>query len=267
MLQFTKQFVTPEIAQGYLKHNTSNRRVKIHLVLRYAKDILNGRWKEDTGEAIKISKSGRVLDGQHRLLAIIKAGIGLWMHVATGIEEDVFDVIDTGSSRNATDVFKIEGIKHENIIPSILSMYNLLKEGRKKGIQLENKSTNAMLLEQYQESPIFWQEVARKSINWYNAFAKILPPSYLGSFYSYFADIAPNQAEQFIDQLATGQDIENNAICLLRTKLMQDKMSARKMPPTLKIALIVKTWNFFRENATVKQLKYDTVKEPYPVAI
>ena len=41
---------------------------------------------------IKISKSGTILDGQHRLMAIIKANKGIWLHLATELDESIFDV-------------------------------------------------------------------------------------------------------------------------------------------------------------------------------
>jgi hypothetical protein len=79
----------------------------MQVVNRYAQDILAGRWKEDTGEVIKVSKSGIVLDGQHRLYAIVKANTPIFLHIAYGIDDSVSDVLDTGSVRSASDVFKL----------------------------------------------------------------------------------------------------------------------------------------------------------------
>ena len=68
-------------------------------------------------------------------------------------------------------------------------------------------------------------------------------------------------------QLATGIGISNECILLLRNKLMQDKMSVRKMLPTLKMALIIKTWNLFVKNQTVKILKFEHNREEFPIAL
>lgn len=267
MIEFKKLLVTPSIAKEYLEANKSNRRVKTPLIAQYSNDMANGRWKEDTGELIKIAKSGRILDGQHRLLAVIKSNKSIYFHFAINVPDDVFDVIDTGSSRNATDTFKVQGIKQENSIPSIISMYNLLVNGKKIGLQKNHKSTNAMLLEQYYQDEIFWQNIAKTTHTLYLSFAKILTPSMIGGFYAYLSKLNPEKAEEFITQLTTGVNIQNETITFLRNKLMQDKMSPRKMPPTLKMALIIKTWNFFIKDQRVKLLKFDSVRDEFPVAI
>jgi hypothetical protein len=263
---FKKQLVTPDYAKKLLEANICNRRVKQPVFLQYANDMMNGRWKEGTAELIKISKTGVILDGQHRLLAVIKANVAIYFYIAFDLDDSVFDVLDTGSSRNATDVFKVKGIKQENTIPSIITMYNLLVSGKKAGIQKNYKSTNAVLLEQYFEDENFWQNIARKSHALYLSFAKILPPSYIGGFYAFFNRLNEEKAEEFMNQLATGISISNDVIMLLRNKLMQDRMALRKMPPTVKIALIIKTWNCFVKNETVKILKYDPIRDDFPVA-
>ena len=107
MLEFKKELITPSRAKELLEANINNRRVKNEVVNRYAQDILAGRWKEDTGEVIKISKSGIVLDGQHRLYAIVKSNTPIFLHIAYGVDDSVSDVLDTGSVRSATDVFRL----------------------------------------------------------------------------------------------------------------------------------------------------------------
>jgi len=72
-MEFKQLTITPSIAKGYLENNQNNRRVKDTKVKLYAREMMAGRWKEGTAEFIKISKAGNVLDGQHRLLAIIMA--------------------------------------------------------------------------------------------------------------------------------------------------------------------------------------------------
>ncbi len=266
-LKITKQFITPSIAKAYLDSNPSNRRISKPMVLRYANDMMNGKWKEDTGETMKFSKSGRLLDGQHRLYAVVKANVTICFHVAFNVDESSFDVIDTGKGRNATDCFTIAGIKSYNKIPSIISYYNLLEQGKRQGQQLNIHATNAKLLEQYYEDEIFWQNTGRNAQNWYIAFAKILPPSFIGGFYAHFYNINPEKAEMFMNQLCTGSDISNQTINLLRKKLIQDKMSIRKMPPNLKMAFIIKTWNNFITGNNIKILRFDPESEKFPVAI
>jgi hypothetical protein len=267
MLKFERKLITPAIAKELLKNNKFNRRIRRLLVINYTNEMLNNKWKVDTGEMIKISKTGVILDGQHRLLAIVKSNKSIYFHIAFDIDDEVFDVIDTGKGRSSNDTFQVKGIQRDNVLPSTISIYNLLIANRRLGVQIHHKSTNAALLEQYLLDETFWQHVTKQSHNYYLAFAKILPPSYIGGFYAFFLKLNENKAEEFMKQLATGIGISNECILLLRNKLMQDKMSIRKMLPTLKMALIIKTWNLFVKNQTVKILKFEQNREEFPIAL
>lgn len=266
-MEFKKLLVTPSIAKQYLESNVNNRNVKNRNVLQYANDMVSGRWKSDTGETIKISKEGVILDGQHRLLAVVKANVPIYFHFVFNVDESVFDVLDTGSKRNAHDVFKIKGIKMDNMLPSIIRFYNMLNDGKKYNPDKKGVSTNSALLNQYLQDEEFWYKVACKSHTWYTAFAKILPPSFIGGFYAYFIDKNRNRAYDFMNQLCTGINVENESINMLRNKLMQDKMSTKKVPINTRVAFVIKTWNAYIKSTQIRCLKYDPIKESFPEAI
>jgi hypothetical protein len=264
MLEFKKELITPSRAKELLEANINNRRVKIEVVNRYAQDILAGRWKEDTGEVIKISKSGIILDGQHRLYAITKANTAIFLHIVYGVNESVSDVLDTGSTRNAADVFKLNGIVNDGAIPGIIQFYNKVKNERFGSGHKDTNLSNAEILSKYYENEALWQEVFRKSQCWYNAFAKILTKSIIGGFYCRIREINPELAEQFMNELCTGINTSNDTIRLLKDKLIKDKISNKKLSTTLKIIFIIKTWNCFIQGIELKRLSFDYENESYP---
>ena len=262
-----KVLVTPDYAQKLLKNNSHNRRVNEVTLNRYFRDIIDGKWKEDTGECIKISKTNAILDGQHRLLAVIKANKPVYFHILEGLEDDIFDVLDTGKVRSSTDAFKIKGIKNETIIPPTIQKFMALNRNK---VKLDSRSeglTNAEIITIYEERPAFWQNVAKKSMIWYSNFAKILNPSTIGGFYAYFHDISAKDADDFMTYLSTGTNIQNNTINLLRNKLMNDKLAVKKITKDSKFAVIIKCWNAYRKNEVLKVLKWDPEKEKFPKAI
>lgn len=266
-LKFEKQLITPAIANELIQRNKHNRQIRKSVLFRYSHDMANGRWKQNTAEVIKIAKTGRILDGQHRLHAVIKSGVSIYFYVATGLDEDVFDVLDTGKSRNAADVFTIADIRNSHQLSAIIAYFNLLKDNKRQGRHVDRKPTNAELLEQYYEEPLFWQNITNRTMVLYTSFAKILPGSTIGGFLAYLYKLNPEKADNFMEQLCTGLNVTNQSIALLRNKLMQDRMSPRKMQPTLKMALIIKTWNYFIRGIEVKILKYDTVQEEFPIPL
>jgi hypothetical protein len=66
--------VTPSMAEYYLGKNTANRRVSERRVRIYERDLLNGNFGT-THQGIAFYNDGSLADGQHRLLAIVKANL------------------------------------------------------------------------------------------------------------------------------------------------------------------------------------------------
>lgn len=94
--------ITPDLAAEFLKRNTGNRTIRKTAVNQYADDLRRGNWKL-THQGVAISPSGRLLDGQHRLSAIVQAGIAAQMVVALDVDEGAYAVIDRGKPRRLTD--------------------------------------------------------------------------------------------------------------------------------------------------------------------
>ena len=106
--------VTAEIAEEYLKSNVSNRRINMFSVRKYAADMVAGRWMLST-DLIGFDTTGRLIQGQHRLLAVIEAhnekpGISVPMLVAWGFPPDSYDVLDQGSLRGVHTVLGTHGV-------------------------------------------------------------------------------------------------------------------------------------------------------------
>lgn len=101
--------VTPRIAQKLLDRNTDNpRRLYQPDVNRYASDMANGRWSSANGvEPIKLSRSGKLINGQHRLTAIVQSGITVDMWLETGLDDEAARHLDQGRVRSHADLARI----------------------------------------------------------------------------------------------------------------------------------------------------------------
>ena len=66
--------LTPELATKLLARNTHNRTISSSRIRQYAADMAAGNWAFN-GEAIKVSEGGQILDGQHRLRAVIESDV------------------------------------------------------------------------------------------------------------------------------------------------------------------------------------------------
>ncbi len=111
--------ITPEIAAEWLAQTTSqNRDIKRADVEKYARDMAAGRWRL-TGEAVKRDANGNVIDGQHRLLAVIKSGASIETVVVDDLPADVQLVIDSGHPRGGGDALKFKGAKSHNQLAAV----------------------------------------------------------------------------------------------------------------------------------------------------
>ena len=107
------EMIGPEKAIEYLTHNTKNyRRIKQAVVKRYAKSMQMGRW-EKNGEPIIFDEDGNLLDGQHRLSAVVKSGCFVVMFVIRGIGRDV-RIFNDNLSRGVKDHACAMGIDLSN---------------------------------------------------------------------------------------------------------------------------------------------------------
>lgn len=96
------QLITPQMARDYLVFNGGNRAVRQRWVDYLAHCIKRGEWVV-THQGIAFSRDGRLLDGQHRLLAIIKADAPAPLMVTRGWDASAFEFIDNGKARSDSD--------------------------------------------------------------------------------------------------------------------------------------------------------------------
>ena len=101
-MKYSEEKITPAIAERYLKHNYGNRAIKPTWVAHLTTLILTGFWLLHP-HGIVFTKSGRLVDGQHRLYAIIQAGCAAWMVVCRNAADEVYPVLDTGAKRSLAD--------------------------------------------------------------------------------------------------------------------------------------------------------------------
>lgn len=116
----TMEFVEvgPSLALKWLGKNIGNRSVNSELVKRYATDMKAERWKT-TCQGVAFDKAGYLLDGQHRLHAIVKADCVVTLAVFHNCERETFDCIDIGKMRSVADVLSIDDDESARTIAAI----------------------------------------------------------------------------------------------------------------------------------------------------
>lgn len=106
-MRFQEVIITPQMATDMLSHNMRNRRLNEKRVRAYAKDIVRGQWTI-TPTPISFAEDGTLIDGQHRLSAIVTANTPVTMLVAYDVP--VNSVIDRGLPRDSGASLYIRGL-------------------------------------------------------------------------------------------------------------------------------------------------------------
>lgn len=113
------QAITPKKAAEFLEANTANRPLARSVVKGFAEAMTRGDWMV-THQGIAFDSNGVLVDGQHRLAAIIEADIPVEMAIFTEVNAGTFDVLDTGKRRNAGDVLAVQGEKSVTVLSAML---------------------------------------------------------------------------------------------------------------------------------------------------
>ena len=124
-IDFTYMDVTPEEAASILKNNAHNRALSEKIVARYAGDIAADRWTL-THQPIAVGPDWEIVDGQHRLAAIVRAKVTVRIVLAiyrdAAHAEAARQKTDIGRARVGGDVFEIAGIAKRGIGKRVYSV-------------------------------------------------------------------------------------------------------------------------------------------------
>lgn len=112
--------VTPDMAADWLRKNTKNRPIRQAVVDTYAGAMKNGKWTL-TAEPVIFSapfkdpdtlenKPETLMDGQHRLLAIIASQATVPLTVWFGCEPEEFGAIGQGRRRTVGDILHLTNV-------------------------------------------------------------------------------------------------------------------------------------------------------------
>jgi len=121
--------VSPHLASRWLERNRRNRRVREDRVTRYAEQIEDGEWMLSP-DAIAFDYNGSLINGQHRLKAIIEANEPAPFIVAIGLEPDAFKISDVGVKRTGGDILRIEGFKNPEELAAATRLMVLWSQDR-----------------------------------------------------------------------------------------------------------------------------------------
>lgn len=230
----------------------------------------NMRWALN-GIPIIFDNNGHLIDGHHRLQAIIQAGVPVEMCVCRGVDSSCFPTIDIGLNRKFGQLLAMHGCKGYNNVASTVSVnMALIKYGRpslNRGGQ-SLKTTNPELYQEYltdeegyKDATIFGQSMYGK--------ARMIRCSWISGLVYYLTHTGGYDTEyvrKFFDAACSIETSNiSSADCLSNYIIKNDRKNKKTiMNPDFLFAIIIKSWNAYVSGKIINRLSFNPEKEDYP---
>ena len=251
--------VTPEMARKWLENNTANRPVSPTTVAQYGRDMALGKWLL-TGEVIQFGTSGRLLNGQHRLLACIQSDTPFTTMVVRNIaeEDDVMDVIDTGKKRTFGGALTIHGERDANNLSGVI---NLCWRYEKHRLSQSDWPTHADSFAWLAANPDVRQANGVAAMVYKQIHAQRAP---VGAAFYLNARIDNEAANEFWNLASTGEGLEAESAILAYRRWVIGTLARRERPiQKTWLAYALKAMLYWREGRKVRLLSIRP-SEPMP---
>jgi hypothetical protein len=254
----TVQTITPDMAQMMMALNIDhNRLVRKDRVRLYAAQMKNGAWRM-TGEPI-IFSNGKLIDGQHRLLACIDAQTPFVTLVVHNVEEDSFAYINSGLPRSLGDVVAHAGHSHSKVVAAAVRLvmaYEHNVMNYKQRIDL-SMSREELLAEIDQSDGLY----SRGAILGRKAFADGFTSAAVAAFHVLLSRrIGEHGAERFEQSTIDGVGLTMGDPRLALRRWVVN--SGRTSPHHL--AAWISAWNSYAKGEPRKIIKGWSVGDPFP---
>lgn len=262
--QTVYELITAAKAEYYLDKNVAyepgtentNRKISQAKVMEYAGKMLRGVW-HTTHQGIGISYLDKLIDGQHRLLAIREAArtnpnIAIKMAVTTGLHPDAFKYVDRAKRRSLQDVLSSKGLTRVSLLSAISRMvwcyFDVEYEGPTswKGDGFDEDLMEEVLAK---HPTIF------TALDHAHGMRKVGNPAALGAAYSVIAEIRPDaEVDHFFWLLATGDNIgAQHPAYELRERLFTHDGGRALKARLEQMAFTIMAWNQFAKGGTIKR--------------
>jgi hypothetical protein len=249
------QNITPERAKELLGRNSHNRPINWRIVDTYAKAMSEGRWKLN-GETI-IMNGDRLLNGQKRLHACVKAGVSFDTLVVEGVDSGVFDTIDQNEVRSKAQILSIGGIPDAKRVATAIAWAAILRSaaGRRTVAAARNMpSLTAVEMMGIAEGNDALFESVRSAQKAYRSFVAIMEGP-LAGLHVVLRERNEPMLDDFMEGLASGVGLEaGDPRLALRSRLIDRRAKRDKENIDHVCAMYVYTWNAYKQGRKMSRL-------------
>jgi hypothetical protein len=245
--------VSPEQASELLRTNTRNRSVRRQYVRQLAQAMQRGEWTVN-GEPIQVAKDGTLLNGQHRLHAVVESGQTVPMLVVRNVPLAAQRTMDTGARRNLSDVLALRGESHTTNLAAALGLLYRYRNNAKMEGSGRSAPTTKQAVELLEREPGLRDCIPLACRVYRDTHLRISIAIVIGYL---FNEVEPGQGTSFFKALCNAQAVPGEPLGELRMILtrLRDEQTFVLNTYTL-CGLTVKAFNAWRAGAPLHDLEF-----------
>jgi len=247
--------IGPEEAESLLKRNTHNRSLSTSHVKDYKRRMEEGDWHLST-DAIGLDTKGRLVNGQHRLNAIIQSGEEQPFILIEGIDPEAFKWIDEVYKRSLKQSLKMVGYSHVTRLSALVRMLYSWEQGQSP-LSDSPSNVQGVKFTDYHSPEIVDSVREMQSIA--DEATKLWRPSTLNFIYHTMRWRSEVKAHDFVNGVATGLGLteKNDPRYRLRDRLIEERDTpGGRFDRKLELALSIKACNKYFRSEEVKILRW-----------
>lgn len=249
--------LTPDQARKWLNYNQGNRKVQPNHVEMIAHDIGNDNWmlnpqpisftadpfNPDDGD-VKL----RLLNGQHRLHACIKADQPIEVFVASNIPEEAFATYDTHAKRSLRA--RSGGPKMDDRVIQAAAKFQWRQDNNFDLDARKPKPTATDIKDTLERHPGLLEHYPRARRK---GFVQVASNGVMTYFMYRIINENKAWAEEFLSGLETGENIsKGNPVLTLRNRIHSDR---KKLSRKEILGMLIEFWNGFKNFKTKEEAK------------
>lgn len=261
--------VTRAEATKLLEENAVNRKLRGGVVEAYRRDMEQGRWKM-TGEPIQISRSGALLNGQHRLTALagsetLKAQEFL---IVSGLDDKAQQSMDQGAKRGVADALKLANghVKNVTVVAGLCRWMVAHPDPGVPGMvtSLKQKISTAESVEAYDRYSEVLQLAADRAV----FMRKHIPASVTALAYTYLQLFRtdPEACNEFFGamvDLSFSPKGDPRKAALKRLNVMANdpnQAGTSQTQSVVVISILTRAWNYWRKGEEIDTIAGRTTR-------
>ena len=258
--------ISPEQANKLLTNNPVNRNISQATVRQYVEDIRTNKW-QNNGDTIRVYnhkghkglalEDHQLIDGQHRLTAVVKANKPIDCIIVTVDSPEVFKTIDSGKKRSASDVLSILGKKNCPALAATLALIRKMDEDGLHECALGGQSSSKVLNHEVEELlgkyPKIEDSVAYAGLRKKDFKTR---PAAMAVIHYKLSAVDEDLAEEFLQAFHLGHNLtEKSPILKLREAIRKKQGSDIVISSFWFIKAFITTWNNWVSGKEISKLQ------------